>query len=65
MDGKAENSSGLDTLTEIIIIRRPTIILKVNNMSNKAGGSGNTNIDIIKSTNIGIPSPDNSIRPKF
>jgi hypothetical protein len=59
--GKEEKSNGLELFMAIMMIITPSKILKVNKKSNKNGGSGRINIEIMSSTITGIPSPESSI----
>ena len=55
IDGKEENSSGLETFTETIIMTRPISIFTVNSISSAKLGSGTMSIDMISKTINGIP----------
>ena len=61
IEGNEEKSSGLVLLIAIIMMTRPTTILKVNKKSSKNAGSGKINIEIINKTRKGKPKPENSI----
>jgi hypothetical protein len=61
IDGKAEKSKGFELLIAIIMMITPSNILNVNKKSNRKGGRGKINIEIISRTKAGIPSPDSSI----
>ena len=55
IDGNEENSSGLETFTDTIIMMRPIIIFTVNSISSAKLGSGTISIDMISKTINGIP----------
>ncbi len=59
--GKEEKSNGLELLIAIKMIITPSKMLKVNKKSNKNGGSGRINIEMMSNTIAGIPSPESSI----
>ena len=55
IDGNAENSSGLETFTDTMIMMRPIIIFTVKSISSAKLGSGTISIDMISKTITGIP----------
>jgi|TARA_B110000967_G_scaffold110798_1_gene113354 hypothetical protein len=61
IEGSEEKSRGLVLLIAIIMITRPTTILKVNKKPSINTGSGRINIKIISKTRKGKLNPENSI----
>jgi hypothetical protein len=57
IEGKDENSKGLDTLIEIIIMTSPSTMFMVNMTSSKKAGIGITSIASIRRINPGTARP--------